>query len=243
MLSKNLPMTDFIDPDFTFTTKSFAARNYNYKGDLSGGEAEGRNLTRLPLERGGRHGGLLGQAAIMIATANGVDTQPVLRGVWVLENILGMPPPPPPNNVPALTPDIGGAATPRELLAKHTNEASCASCHKLIDPFGFVLESFDPVGRWREEWPKSNTPIDSAVVLPDGTPIRDVVELKRWLVDNIDLFSACFGEKLLTYATGRAPNYAERKEIETLVAENRERGEGARDLVLALIQSETFRTR
>ena len=95
-----------------------------------------------------------------VTTANGVDTQPVLRGVWVLDNILGMPSPPPPNNVPALTPDTAGAKTPRELLAAHTKEPSCAVCHKRIDPFGFVLENFDPVGRWREEWPKSHTPIE-----------------------------------------------------------------------------------
>jgi hypothetical protein len=163
--------------------------------------------------------------------------------VWVLENVLGMPPPPPPNDVPALTPDIGGATTPREQLNAHTNEPRCASCHKQIDPFGFVLENFDPVGRWREEWPKSNAAIDSSVTLPDGTAIRDVTELKSWLVANIDLFSACFSEKLLTYATGRPPNYAERQEIASIVARNRENGEGARDLALDLIQSQTFRTR
>jgi hypothetical protein len=240
MLGRNLPMTDFIDPDFTFTTKSFAARNYGYK---AGGADEGRGIARLPLERGGRHGGLLGQAATMIVTANGVDTQPVLRGVWLLDRILGMPPPAPPNDVPALTPDIAGATTPRQLLAAHTKEPRCASCHTMIDPFGFVLENYDPVGRWRDTWPKSNKPIEASVVLPDGTPVRDAVALKRWLVANIDLFSISFGEKLLTYATGRAPNYAERREIQSIVADIRRTGGGARDLALALIGSKTFRTR
>jgi len=243
MLGKNLPMTDFIDPDFTFTSKSFAARNYGYTGGLEGGADEARRITRLALERGGRHGGLLGMAATMIVTANGVDTQPVLRGVWLLDRILGMPPPAPPNDVPALTPDIGGATTPRELLAAHTNEPRCASCHTMIDPFGLVMENYDPVGRWRDVWPKSNKRIVSAVVLPDGTAVRDAVELKRWLVGNIDLFSASFGEKMLTYAAGRAPNFAERREIESIVAGNRRMGGGARDLVLALVGSKTFRTR
>lgn len=242
ILNENRPMTDFIDPDFTFTSKNFAAKVYGQKVETSD-TADGRAVQRIPMERGGRYGGLLGQSAIMIATANGVDTQPVLRGVWVLDRILGMPSPPPPKNVPALTPDVAGAKTPRELLAAHTKEASCSVCHNRIDPFGFVLENFDPVGRWREEWPKANVPVESAAVLPDGTKVQDVTDLKRWVVGNIDRFSECFGGKLMTYATGRAPNYAERKEIESIVAANHEQGNGARDLVLALIQSETFRTR
>jgi hypothetical protein len=240
ILTKNLPMTDFIDPDFAYTSAKFAAKYYGYEAS---GEGDAAKMARLPIQRGGRYGGLLGQAGTMMATANGVDTQPVLRGVWVLDNILGMPSPPPPNNVPALTPDTAGAKTPRELLAAHTKEPSCAVCHKRIDPFGFVLENFDPVGRWREEWPKSHTPIDSSATLPDGTKVRDVTDLKRWLVANIDSFSACFADKLMTYATGRAPNYAEKKELAAIVQENRKQGSRARDLMLALIQSETFRTR
>lgn len=242
ILNENRPMTDFIDPDFTFTSRNFAAKIYEMDVETSD-KADGRKVRRLPMERGGRYGGLLGQSAIMIATANGVDTQPVLRGVWILDRILGMPPPPPPKDVPALTPDVAGAKTPRELLAAHTQEASCAGCHKLIDPFGFVMENFDPVGRWRDEWPKSNTPIEAASTLPDGTPVEDVTDLKRWLLANIDYFSNSFSEKLMTYATGRAPNIAERKELESIVAANKARGNGARDLVLSLIQSETFRTR
>lgn len=238
VLGKNLPVTDLIDPDFTFTSKAFAARNYGWKGD-----AGGAGISRLPLERGGRHGGLLGIAGTMIATANGVDTQPVLRGVWMLDRILGVPPMTPPNDVPALTPDIGGATTPRELLAAHTKEPRCAGCHTTIDPFGLVLENYDPVGRWRETWPKSGKRIEAAVELPDGTRVRDAVELKKWLVANIDVFAGAFGEKLLTYATGRVPSFAERREIAAIVADVRKAGGGTRDLAVALIGSRTFRTR
>jgi hypothetical protein len=250
ILKENLPLTDFIDPNFTFTTTQFAKDNYEYKVlnekpkmDDYRVDVRGLTLDRLPMQRGGRYGGILGQSSTMIATANGVDTQPVLRGVWVLENILGMPPPPPPKNVPALTPDTRGSTTPRELLAAHTSEESCASCHKNIDPIGFVLENFDPVGNWREEWPNSGTPIDSSGTLPDGTPIADITDLKSWIVENIDFFSNCLAEKLLTYATGRVPNYAEIKEIETIVLENHKNGNGFQDLFLALITSETFRTK
>jgi len=248
MLTENHPMTDFIDPDFHYTTLDFAEDNYRYshskKADAKSSSMNSEDgLQKLPIDRGGRFGGLLAQSAVMTATANGVDTQPVLRGVWVLENILGMPPPPPPKNVPALTPDTRGATTPRELLSKHTDDAACYTCHQRIDPIGFVLENFDPVGNWRDEWPKIEVPIDPSGTLPDGTPIKDVTELKSWLVDNIDFFSQCLSEKLLTYATGRVPNYAERHEIESIVRENRECGNGFQDLVLALVTSETFRTK
>ena len=106
-----------------------------------------------------------------------------------------------------------------------------------------MRENFDPVGRWRENWPKIDVPIESSGTLPDGTVIHDVTDFKAWLVNNIDLFSQCLSEKLLTYATGRVPNYKERKEIETIVKLNHGAGNGFQDLFLALIQSETFRTK
>lgn len=249
ILAKNLPVTTFIDPDFTFSTIEYCERNYGFtppaakeaKDKLT--SAERTKFQRLAIDRGGRYGGLLGQTAILMATANGVDTQPVIRGAWVLENILGMPSPPPPKNVPALTPDTRGAKTPRDLLAAHTKESSCALCHARIDPVGFVLENYDPVGRWRAKWPKSDATIDASGTLPDGTVVKSPVQFKAWLVANIDLFSTCLAEKLMTYATGRVPNYAEKREIEKLVRANREAGKGFQDLVLDLIDSRTFRTR
>ena len=246
MLTKNLPMTDFIDPDFHYTSPQFAKDNYQYPIELSQDDPWDRtnsNIQKLPLPRGGRFGGLLAQSAIMTATANGVDPQPVLRGVWILENILGTPPSEPPNSVPALTPDTRELKTPREMLAAHTADQACATCHSRIDPIGFMLENFDPVGNWRELWPKVNAPIDSTGVLPDGTPINDVIDFKAWLVNNIDLFSQCLSEKLMIYATGRVPNYRERHEIAQLVRQNHQNGNGFQDLFLSLITSETFRTK
>jgi len=241
MLAENRPMTDFIDPDFTWTSARLAKNVYQLKTGFDKKKANA--IHRVSLPRGGRHGGVLGQAAVMMATANGVDTQPVVRGVWVLENILGTPPPPPPKAVPPITPDTAGAKTPRELLTLHTSEPTCAGCHRKIDPVGFVLENFDPVGRWRDKWPGIDQPINAGTRLPDGTELRDVVDLKHWLVENIDQFSTCLAEKLMTYATGRVPNYSERKELAAIVKQNRENGNGFRDLLLALIDSQTFRTR
>jgi len=237
ILKENRPMTDFIDPDFTWTSARLAQNVYGLKSGFD--KRKKFNIHRIALPRGGRFGGVLGNSAVMMATANGVDTQPVLRGVWVLENILGTPPPPPPKSVPALTPDTRGAKTPRDLLSAHTKETSCAGCHRKIDPVGFVLENFDPVGRWRDQWPNINQPIDASSTLPDGTRIKDVVDFKGWLVKNIDQFSRCLSEKLMTYATGRVPNYSERKEIAAIVGKNHR----FRDLLLALIESETFRTK
>jgi hypothetical protein len=242
MLAENRPIEDFIDPDFTFTTRYFLKHNYKTKliGDKN---KKDQDMQRFKLKRGSRHGGLLGQASVMIATANGVDTQPVVRGVWVMENILGQKVPPPPKNVPALTPDTQKATTPRELLVEHTKDAACMSCHERMDPLGIMLENFDPVGKWREMWPKINKKIDSKVELRDGTKIKDVVEFKNWLLKDIDLFSQCLSEKLMTYATGRTLNYREKHELEKIVAANRAKGNKFKDLFLALVNSEVFKTK
>ncbi|MBG89751.1 MAG: hypothetical protein CMO80_23020 [Verrucomicrobiales bacterium] len=241
ILRENRPMTDFIDPDFTWTSARLAQNVYGLRSGFD--KRKKYTIHRVELLRGGRFGGVLGNPAVMMATANGVDTQPVIRGVWVLENIMGTPPPPPPKAVPALTPDTRGTTTPRELLSAHTKEISCAGCHRKIDPVGFVLENFDPVGRWRDEWPGIKQRIDASSMLHDGTKIRDIVDFKAWLLKNIDQFSQCLAEKLMTYATGRIPNYSERKEIAAIVKTNRENGNGFRDLLLALIESESFRTK
>lgn len=241
MLEENRPMTDFIEPDFTFTSARIAKNVYGLTDGFDKKKANA--IHRVSLPRDGRYGGVLANSVVMMATANGVDTQPVMRGVWVLENILGTPPPPPPKAVPALTPDTQGATNPRDLLSAHTAEESCAGCHKRIDPVGFVLENFDPVGQWRENWPGAGQPIDPSSTLLDGTQIDDFLDFKEWLVTNVDQFSECLAGHLMTYATGRVPSFAERKEIAHIVRKNHENGNGFRDLVLALIESETFRRR
>lgn len=241
ILSKDLPISSFIDPAFTYTTPDFSHRIYGLGPKRKSIENINRlKLERIALPKGHRHGGILGQSAVMMATANGVDTQAVLRGAWVLENVLGMPTPGPPQDVPALTPDTRGATTPRELLAKHTTDAACASCHQRIDPLGFMLENYDPVGKWRQAWPATQKPIDASGVLFDGTRIQDAAAFKRWLVANIDYFGNCLSEKLLTYATGRVLNYSEKQEVKQLVTQSRLDGDGFKGLVLDLISSRTF---
>lgn len=250
MLASNRPVVDFIDPGFTYTNESIGTYVYELPMRKNRGR---KDLQRVEFEKGGRHGGILGMAGVMTATANGVDTQPVVRGVWMLENILGDPPRDPPDAVPALTPDTSKAETPREMLAAHMSDDSCAGCHKRIDPIGFVFESFDPIGRWRTHYlnlsGKSNDrsndglPVETDGVLPDGSILRDIRDLKAYLVNDIRPFAECLSEKLLTYATGRSMNYSDRKLIGKIVDANIENEEGFKDLLLDLIDSESFRTR
>lgn len=247
ILRENHPLETFIDPDFTYLNRHNAKLyDHPYKG--------GNSMERVRLERGGRHGGILGQASVMMATANGVDTQPVLRGVWLLENVLGDPPSEPPPNVPAVEPDTSGASSIRELLERHQEDESCASCHRKIDPPGFALENFDPIGRWRTFYPVYEKKGDKVVTvqgqtvdatgrLPDGTELNDVTDLKRYLVNHIDVFSRCLTEKLLVYATGREPGYGDRKEIHRIVNRTKEQGNGFQDLIVELVLSESFRTK
>jgi len=243
ILRRNLSVKTFLDPEFTFLNKDLASHIYGRT------DVKSRNLTRVSLPPDSPYGGILGQASVMMATANGVDTQPVLRGVWILENVLGDPPPPPPTNVPAITPDTRGTTTVRDLLVAHASEESCARCHEKIDPLGFVLENFDPIGRWRTHYPvhdernrrRDGPPVDASGILPDGTALGDVRDLKAYAVKHVDDFGRCIAEKLMTYATGRELSYADRHEIAEIVARKLEENAGFRDLLIALIQSEVFR--
>lgn len=252
ILDNDLPVTDFIAPDFLFTNDAIGWDVYELDMFKPPGKKQKpsfkRGMQRVSIDAGGRHGGLLSMAAVMMATANGVDTQPVLRGVWVLDNILGTPPPDPPKAVPALTPDTAGATSPKDMLAAHMADQSCANCHREIDPLGFVLENYDPIGRWRENYPRTGNskkskpiPVDAAGEMPGGVPLSDVTDLKRWLAENPQPFARCVSEKLLAYATGRPLNYRERKIVASLVQQHMESGRGFRDLVLSLIDSEIFR--
>lgn len=251
ILQKNHPIETFIDADFTYLNR----RNANLYGiDFPKSDT----LKRVTLSRSEpnarRRGGVLTHASVLMATANGVDTQPVLRGAWMLENIFGTPTPEPPADVPAIPPDTSGAKSIRDRLNRHMADASCARCHQKIDPPGFALESFDPVGRWREHYPvykkKNDTvvtqdgqEVDTASEMADGTKLRDIVDLKKYLIENIDLFSRCLTGKLLVYATGRPLNYGDQKVVDTIVRDVKSDGNGFADLIVAVVQSESFRAR
>jgi Protein of unknown function (DUF1588)/Protein of unknown function (DUF1585) len=147
--------------------------------------------------------GLLGQGSILTVTSYPDRTSPVLRGKWILENILGTPPPPPPPNVPAFpdNPETGKALTVRERMETHRNNPVCASCHRVMDPLGFSLENFDAIGQWRTR--EVGGAVDAAGQLADGTGVNGPVSLRQALVKRPDQFVDTMTEKLLTYALGR----------------------------------------
>ena len=137
VLDNNLPPREFLDANYSFLNRELAL-HYGIQG------VEGNKLRRVSLS-GSSRGGLLGHGAFLTASANGVDTSPVVRGIYVLEKILGYTPPPPPPDVPAVEPDIRNATTIRDLLAKHREVSTCASCHRKIDPLGFALKTMTPL--------------------------------------------------------------------------------------------------
>jgi hypothetical protein len=196
-------------------------------------------------------------ASVLKVTANGTYTSPILRGAWVLERILGTPPPRPPEGITAVEPDIRGATTIRQQLAKHRQVASCASCHAKIDPPGFALESFDVIGGWRDYYRTSGNgkavivdgrrmpylqgpKVDPADVLADGQKFRDIDEFKQLLLKDKDQLARNLTERLVTYATGAAPQPADQPEIDAIVGRIRDRGYGLRRLVQEIVESKLF---
>src|SRR5262245_49271060 len=152
------------------------------------------------------------QPSVLTLTANGIDTSPIVRGVWLLENILGTPPSPPPPDVPPLDPDVRGARSIREQLEKHRSVATCYECHRKIDPLGFALEHFDAIGKWRNSY-DGNTKIDATGELPGGRAFSNVAEFKQALLERQPQFVHALTAKLLSYATGRRPVPADRLQI------------------------------
>jgi len=261
-LLNNAPALSLLDSDFTFANQNLAAF-YGMKAedfataqskpvtDLPAdalrqdglGDAPSLRFARIPLANRNR-GGLLGQAAILTLTANGVDTSPVIRGVWLLENILGTPPPPPPADVPAIVPDIRGAKTIREQLEKHRQSGSCRSCHERIDPPGFALENFDAIGRWRGHYRlgEKMVPIDASATF-HGQPFKDIVEFKALLKSREREFARCLIEKLLVHALGRELTFADQPIVRALLTQAAPQGYRLRDLVVLVCISEAFRTK
>ena len=231
VLDKNLPLREFLDADYSFLNRELAL-HYGIEG------VQGNKLQRVSL-KGSQRGGLLGHGAFLTASANGVDTSPVVRGIYVLEKLLGYTPPPPPPDVPAIEPDIRGAVTIREQLEKHREVATCAECHRKIDPLGFALENFDAVGGWRDQY-EAKTPIDSAGEFPGGDSFRTVSEFRELLGGRQDQFNRCLTEKLMTYALGRELEVGDRPGIDQILTElDRTKG-GLRYLIHLVVLSELF---
>ena len=232
LLEENLDVAHFLDADFTFLNQRLA-KHYGIDG------VEGSAFRRVRLDPGIPRGGLLGQASILTLTSNGTVTSPVVRGVWVLGNLLGDTPDPPPAGVAELEPDTRGATTIREQLDRHRSNKRCAVCHRRIDPLGFALEQFDPTGQWRTRYDKRQ-PIETSGVLEDGRPIRGFTELKRLLLEDRDRFLDCLIEKLLVYATGSRAESIDPKQAEAIAGDSKQRGTKLADLIRLVVASDQF---
>jgi hypothetical protein len=233
LIDENLSIVHFLDSDFTFVNKRLAEL-YNLDPPKQKG------FQRIALSDR-RRGGLLGQASVLTVTANGIDTSPVVRGVWLLENILGTPPTPPPPDVEPLDPDIRGAKTIRDQLKKHREVAACFDCHRKIDPLGFALENFDPIGGWRETYGR-RTKIDASGELPSGKSFRNIEGLKTILLEHKHEFARALTEKLLAYGIGRQIQPADRPHIDSINSELEKQGYGFRYLIKRVVVSEPFRS-
>jgi hypothetical protein len=249
VLDKNLNVSRFLDTDFAMLNGRLA-RHYGIDG------VKGRTIRRVVLPGDSVRGGVLTMGALMKVTANGTTTSPVTRGVWVLENILGQTVPSPPPNISGIEPDIRGAETVREMLDLHRSVESCNSCHRKIDPSGFALESFDPVGKHRAHYLRffvnaehadkgwgrvgKGSPVDATGTLPDGRPFADIREFKRLLLDRGEDFARCLTTKLLAYALGREMGFSDRDAIEAVVTENAASGHGLRSLLHSIVASPLF---
>ena len=233
ILKTNGRIEQFIDSDYTYMNQSLAKWIYRREG------IRGERLRKVKLDDP-RRGGIFTQPGLMTATANGVDTSPVLRGVWVLENILGTPPSPPPPDVEPLPTDTREASTIREQLALHRKNEACRSCHVKIDPMGFAFENFDVVGRWRDRYKGAKGDIDTSSTMANGEKIADIVEFKKMLMNRKHLIVRCLTKKMLIYATGRHLEPVDRGEIDRITAELSKKEDRLRDLIHLVVQSEIF---
>jgi hypothetical protein len=238
LLDENGSALLFLDADYTFVNQALA--------DLYGlgriGPPEEAAVFRRVSLPDGRRGGLLGQASTLTVSANGIETSPVTRGVWLLENVLGSPPPPPPDNVPPIDPDVRGAKSMREILSKHRDNPGCFECHQKIDPLGFALENFDPIGAWRTRYAKGPK-IDASGELPDGQRFEDVTGLKRVLVERKEQFARMLTEEVLSYACGRRMEALDRPEVDRILAAFAADGYRLRTLVEQVVLSAPFGNR
>ena len=202
----------------------------------------GSRFRRVSLDAEAWRGGLLRQGSILTVTSYATRTSPVVRGKWILDNILGMPPPPPLPDVPALKDNtVDGSLTGRARLAEHRSHAVCAACHNVIDPPGLALEKFDAVGRRRQL--EDGAPVDASGGLPDGSEFADVNGLEEALVRRPEIFVSAFVEKLLTYALGRGVEYYDAPAVRRIVRDVRPHDYRVSAIILGVVNSQPFQMR
>ncbi len=227
---------DLLRANYTFVNERLA-KHYGIPN------VYGSRFRRVTFDEGSVRGGLLSQGSVLTVTSYATRTSPVIRGKWILTNILGSPPPPPPPNVPPLkeSADSGKVLTMRERMAEHRANPACAGCHKLMDPVGFALENYDAVGRWRTT--EGGVPVDAAGSLPDGSSFEGAAGLRQALLSHPELFVTTTTEKLLTYALGRGVEDYDASAVRGIVRTARGQDYRFSSLVLGIVNSTPFQMR
>lgn len=248
LLDEDLPARNLIDSDFTFANRRLA-EHYGIEG------VWGQELQKIELPSESVRGGVLAQASVLKTSANGTVTSPVTRGAFVLTNLLGQEPSPPPPNVGSIEPDTRGATTIRETLDKHRNTEACAVCHRKIDPPGFALESFDPIGGFRERYRTTSDRVanlqypvaygigpvvDPSGELEGGPVFANFFEFKKILMSQEDQVAKHLIEELIVFGTGSEIQFADRDEVQRLVVELKPNEYRLRSIVHAIVQSRLF---
>lgn len=240
LIDRNASVLEFLRADYSFANRDLA-KLYGVEHQVPVEQAgEFHRVTFTDPNRGG----LLGQASVLTVSANGIETSPVVRGVWLMEKVMGTPPPAPPDDVPPIDPDVRGTTSIRDRLEKHRASATCNQCHRKIDPLGFAMESFDPIGRSRKFYDRARrVPIDTSSVLPGGEEFEGIGELRKLLLKRKEFFVRNVTTRLLNHALGRQIEASDRQAIDLIIDEVRDQDYATRDLILAIVQSELFSMR
>jgi mono/diheme cytochrome c family protein len=235
ILREDRSVLDLLKVDYTFLNERLA-KHYGIPN------VYGSHFRRVALDKDSERGGLLRQGSLLTVTSYATRTSPVIRGKWVLENLVGAPPPPPLPDVPALRDNtVSATLSVRERLAEHRANAACASCHNLMDPIGFSLENFDAIGRWRTL--EEGQPIDASGSLPDGSMFAGVAGLEEGLLKQPELFASTMTEKMLTFALGRGVEWYDAPAVRKIVREARARDYRLSSIILGIVNSTPFQMR
>jgi mono/diheme cytochrome c family protein len=233
---ENRSLLDLLNANYTFLNERLA-RHYGVPN------VRGSYFRRVTFPDGSVRGGLLGQGSVLTVTSYSTRTSPVLRGKWVLENLLSAAPPPPPADIPALKTETapGKPLTLREAMVRHRAAPACAGCHARMDPIGFAMENFDAVGRWRER--DGQQPIDATGVFPEGTKFEGIAGLKKELVRQPEQFVGTVTERLLMYAIGRNLQYYDAPTVRAVMRDAAPANHTLASLVLGIVKSRPFQMR
>ncbi|WDE96502.1 DUF1588 domain-containing protein [Lentisphaera profundi] len=246
LLKENRPVSDLVDTDYTFLNKNLAEIYSLPSEDL------GEKFQKVKLPSDSERGGLIGQGTLLTTTSNGVETSPIMRGIWLLDKFLGDRPPPAPDDVMALDNDTRGASTVKDILLKHSLNPDCNSCHRKIDPLGLSLEHFDPIGLYRKDYGsgisrkirksmgKQNFDIQDHGKNYDGQEIEGMRGLKTYLKSKEQDLAKSFCSELMSFALGRELTRADRQAVDAIIAKTAKHGWLMRDILIELLRSKSF---